>query len=648
MRDKIKRLFALGCAMVMFATSVCFVLPTKGAGATEPESFPDGLTEITFRDLGMADGEYGSAQVSYLYSGATLDNTFLNGKFTFKPTQNAAGNWENTILYWGNILIRSNDNKGLRVQFNGSAWTYLNDTSLIGQEVDMKLSVQYVNHDGGTENNDVKLGVWIDGCLYDNQYIYYDNARDSIESNKKMVIAPSGSSRIIIGQKPEEVIPERLQEITFSDFEGFEDGTYTNAAMTYGKYQGSSLNGKILNGTVTFGCTESGDTVLIVGGKENKTHGLVFKAMIDAASGEKYLSLCSEPMDNTITQYDFFSDKAGITLVGEAVNLRLSFQFVNNDQGTSDNDLKLGVWFNGKLYENKYIYLDNYVDTDYSLGTYLYASGIGAGKITLQSVQSKTMPEGLKEISFWDFCIDDRIFEKGASTTGQYYEQSLDGRVFTGKVLFSGPGEKGSALLAVGSRDKNWNGLTLKAEVTAEGDAFLRLYDAEKRALFTEKRFYPEVAGATLVGRELDLKMSFEFVNHDEGNTNNDLKLGMWFNGRLYNNEYIYICDYIDTDTTFGTYMTIYAPAGSSLKVQSVQTSSGPIDYAAFGLTEDWKETLLSTPVKLEIEKGGSIVSNKLPNTGDPAKTWLWAAGMLLGFGGLSTCVARKKTKRRG
>ena len=606
-----------------------------------PESFPTDLKEITFENLDIKDGEYGSVQVSYPYNGATLDNTVLSGKFTFKPTQNADHNWNNTILYWGKMLIRTNNNKGLRVQFGSSQWTYLNNGDLVNQPLNMKLSIQYVNHDGGTANDDVKLGIWIDGQLCDNEYIYYDNVRDTVESNKKLTIGPAGTSRIILG---EEVLPERIQEITFSDFEGFKDGTYTNNSIMYGRYQGSSLNGKVLKGTVTFEGKDDGDAVLVIGGKEDKSHGLVLKTMVDDTSGEKYLTLLSAPEENAIVTYNFFSDKAGTTLVGKTVDLWLSFQFVNQDAGTSQNDLKLGVWFNGKLYNNEYIYLNNYVDTKYSLGNYLYATGIGKGKITLQSIQRETMPEGLKEISFWDFCIDDRVFEKNASTTGQYYEDSLDGTMFAGKVTFSKPGEKGSALIAIGSRDKYWNGLTLKAEVSAEGEPHLRLYDAQKRTLFMERRFYPEVVGSTLVGAELELQMSFEFVNHDGGKTRNDLKLGMWFNGKLYKNEYIFICNYVDTDTTFGTFMTIYAPEGSSLKVQSVQTSNGPISYAAFGLTKDWESILLSKPVKLTIEKGGSKVSKHVPYTGDHTTTWIWAT---LSLGSILTCIVLGKRKRR-
>ena len=51
--------------------------------------------------------------------------------------------------------------------------------------------------------------------------------------------------------------------------------------------------------------------------------------------------------------------------------MKVSIQYVDNDGDGTKNDVKVGMWFNDKLYENKYIYLKDYANLGYSMGTWM-------------------------------------------------------------------------------------------------------------------------------------------------------------------------------------------------------------------------------------------------------------------------------------
>ena len=56
---------------------------------------------------------------------------------------------------------------------------------------------------------------------------------------------------------------------------------------------------------------------------------------------------------------------------GKEVDVKISIEYVDQDGDGSENDVKLGMWFNDKLYDNEYIYLKNYTNLSYSMGTWM-------------------------------------------------------------------------------------------------------------------------------------------------------------------------------------------------------------------------------------------------------------------------------------
>ena len=98
----------------------------------------------------------------------------------------------------------------------------------------------------------------------------------------------------------------------------------------------------------------------------------------------------------------------------------------------------------------------------------------------------------------------------------------------------------------------------------------LRIYDTnrdKKGWKFQPIFLHSDVAGVPLVGKEVDVKISIQYVDQDGDGSENDVKLGMWFNDKLYNNEYIYLKNYTDLDYSMGTWMTLVIKEDATLVI---------------------------------------------------------------------------------
>ncbi|MBP3665357.1 MAG: hypothetical protein J6J03_09395 [Tyzzerella sp.] len=232
-------------------------------------------------------------------------------------------------------------------------------------------------------------------------------------------------------------------------------------------------------------------------------------------------------------------------------------------------------------------------------------------KVNIKSVGEinwKPLPTGFTELTFKDFGFKAGTYE-GGTKTGTCERESMDKTLFSGVIMYSTVGE---THFTYGGK-KGLSGLDfVNAKDEKTGEHYIRLFDTnadKKGKKFNDMYFYSSVAGVPLVGEELDLKISMEYVNHDGGKTNNDLKLGVWFAGKLYNNRYIYIDNYVDNSHSIGSYMTAWVRNGASFNVGRI---SEWLNWNAFGLTANWKKTLLDTDFNLNYALAGGN-----PNTGD-------------------------------
>jgi hypothetical protein len=95
--------------------------------------------------------------------------------------------------------------------------------------------------------------------------------------------------------------------------------------------------------------------------------------------------------------------------------------------------------------------------------------------------------------------------------------------------------------------------------------------------------FKPEIAGTELVGKDIHFAMSFEYVDYDGDGFKDDIKLGVWFNGKAYGDRWIYLRDVAGV---MGPYLGIYSSNESAYL--KIQTKLIPIDFTEFGFTKRW------------------------------------------------------------
>ena len=622
--DYVDNSHSMGTVMTLVTSQTTIAI--KSVGDINWKPLPTGLTEITFRDFGFIDGDY-TAYPNGQYDGASLNNTLFSGKVTFSKDGDthlmyggkvAGGGIELAIAkdQAGNAtLLRLRNPKGSESAATFNEIKFYPDVAgvtLVGQELDLKLSMQYIDNDGKGAANDLKLGVWFGGKLYNNNYIYINDYVDNSHSmGTWMAFAITGGAKMNIksvGTINWKDFPEGLKEITFRDF-GFINGDVTKYPS--GEYEGDTLDNTLFTGKITF---PKKDSAHIMYGGKVAGGGFDIVPAKNETTGEWYLRLFDTNQDKTgrkFTEYKFYENVAGVPLVGEEVALSLSLQYVDHDNDGKKDDVKLGVWFGGKLYNNNYIYLDNFADTGHSMGTWMAFSVDKTTKIKIESVGKidwKPLPEGFTVLEFKDFGFKPGSYE-GGTKTGNCERESMDKTILSGVIMYSKEGETHFTYAG----KKGLSGIDLvnvKDEKT--GEYYLRLFDTnadKKGKKFTDMYFYSDVAGVPLVGEELDIKISLEYVNHDGGKTDNDLKLGMWFGGKLYNNRYIYIDNYVDNSHSVGSYMTVWVRNGATFNVGRI---SEWLDWSAFGLTANWKKTLLDTDFNLERTLAGGS-----PYTGD-------------------------------
>lgn len=166
-----------------------------------------------------------------------------------------------------------------------------------------------------------------------------------------------------------ETLPADLEELHYIDF-GFNQEEYTKGTHK-GEYGGTTLDNTVISGKVTF--TPKGDTHILFGGTK-PMGGFGLSALVPNKSTEWVLRLYDTNVDKKGVKFDpifFYSDVAGTQLVGKEIDLKVSIQYVDNDGDGNKNDVKVGMWFNDKLYDNKYIYLKDYASLSYSMGTWM-------------------------------------------------------------------------------------------------------------------------------------------------------------------------------------------------------------------------------------------------------------------------------------
>ena len=555
--------------------------PVKLISEEPEETMPEYLKRITFTDFGMESVCETSSYLNTYKNGANLAGTVLGGTINAQTGARvfiggtSSGGWNGIQLYFCNddtLFVKNGPEGVIEGLGEGIKADAAGVSKFTGTDLAMQMSFELVDHDEDGIADDLKLGLWFGGKLYNNKYVYLDDYKGSMGNYIHVAVGP-----VKLMSVEQQTLPEDFKKITFSDF-GIQEGTHTTTQV--GTYRGGSLNETVFTGKLT----GTAGAVLMIGGvEENQGLALEF--------GESDITLYNA--DGKVEGFEgkiFTSHIAGTALVGEELNLQISFAYVDHDEDGTANDLKLGVWFNKTLYGNRYIYINNYTDRAETLGSTMTLTGT----MKVKNVRVETLSEDLKEITYTDFGIQDGTIT--ADISGMYSGSSLDKTVLTGTVN-AAPG----ASIFIGGTE-NWHGIW----ISFNESAITMRHTPGTVTEFPEVVFYADKVGTPLTNTDLNLQISFEFVNNDGGETANDLKLGMWFDGKLYDNEYVYINNYVDREDTMGRNLQIYGPAGrvtvTSVKQETLPENLKEITFRDFGIQEG-----ISNKIQIGTYQGGSL-----------------------------------------
>lgn len=383
---------------------------------------------------------------------------------------------------------------------------------------------------------------------------------------------------------------ENLTMITFSKFR-VPDGVYgvdTRTGLGFCGEYGKILDGTIFSGDVYF--SDQKDVWLHYGAlASNAWTGLRIRSNGD---GTLVLHNSFDGVDIAVMT----KENAQVSQLTETVlNLKISVQYMDMEGGQNKDDVKLGIWFNDKLYNNQYFELENLAT---KLGSTIscYVSN-NACRFQAQSVdlheKKESLNANLKQITLKQFGIADGKYQYTDAGTGKFgfevnggYAFSLENTVCSMDIMFS---SKGGADLRYGGGESAWHGLRFDVH----GDR-IRMCDAAFNEAEGDKIYYFDsfLAGVQLLDATFNLKLSTEFVDYDGDGVKNDVKLGVWFNDVLYNNEYIYFTDYA---TEMGSNFTVLGSkevSDSYIQLASDRNVSVGIDFSLYGFTQNWDKEL--------------------------------------------------------
>ena len=89
----------------------------------------------------------------------------------------------------------------------------------------------------------------------------------------------------------------------------------------------------------------------------------------------------------------------------------------------------------------------------------------------------------------------------------------------------------------------------------------------------------------TFLGESFELVMTFDVYGENEGRVN--CKIGLYINGKLYNNNHLTLKN-VEKDTLTRK-LFIYGSGQGSVAIDSIYKK---VDFTIWGLTDKWKQTL--------------------------------------------------------
>ena len=538
------------------------------------ESEEANYENLTFGSFGIADGPIltqGSGHVVSNVLDGDLNEVLFQGKYLF-PTLEQAAKFGNIYLgkakYYsivltqdsaGHIMLDVISSATNKSAVENPAAKNLSATNTVelrnNPDLEIAISIKYENTTDST--TDLKIGVWFNGVLSGGGYVYAkaipltDLTRcfHTTDSDAKTSVTVSSVGEVV---EPEKILLSESEEaayekLTFANF-GAKDGEIltgkagekTNYATLPGNLDGVLFQAKYVFPAMSV-AKQVGNIYLgrpdwwAIGLTQDSAGNISLSVISDGSSIDNK-NLCNLTAGNPTIQFR----------ENEDLEIAISVKYENTTETTTD--LKIGVWLNGVLQQSDYIYARNVKLSDLTRCLHTYDAADGCG-VTITSVgewEVNTLPVDFTEITLSDGNIPD-----GNTVTWGNFSRisSLDKTLFSANVQFNMVGSR-LHLGNTGGAENAYSGLGLRLE--KNGTLVLGNELASGEEVMPNElasiglNFFvlnPALAGMgdTFAEKEFLLQISTEFVDYDGGGEANDIKLGIFINGALYCNNYVYI-----------------------------------------------------------------------------------------------------------
>ena len=584
-------------------------VPNPPVGTGEPVEL-DGYDNITIKNFaGLTPGTLEAGGGYKYYPSMThdsFDNVVLSMKVTFgggswstKMEVAGTGSWEGLQIQPSNaagdelyIISAKEDSNGHygttdETQSFAITPTEAGVNKFVGEEMILQLAFDFGEEVSGKA--DLTLDVYINGKLAKSHTFTGCNMAKFGSYLNIYSAEGVGSSitygDVVLSNTPEvptvpdtpegPVILDGFRNLTISDFVGNSSETQ-GTVLTEGRYAAPDYYGYDVEGVVNF------DRKLLTlnvtfeaGGWQNS---IMFAGNGQWVGFNLYPStdgsqlFVSKTWGSTITSSStpiLSAQVAGVdSFVGEEFLLQMSFEYGQEIDGKAD--LKLGIYINGRLYNNQVFTIAgcniNTIGDRLALYSQTEGEAIIIGKEVDMPKDDHYEEETLyQKITFDSFGIADGKYPyvsgKTAVSGTAIGRETLNKTVICGDILYEG--SDNSQIIWGGT--SAMNGLRMNPK--SDGTMQLTWYDGNNKTPIAT--LDSEIAGVAFVGEKYSIRLSSELVDADKDGKVNDIKIGISFNGLLYNKEYFYVTDMGDK---YGSYFSVYCAE----KTDAVTLNSAP------------------------------------------------------------------------
>ena len=417
--------------------------------------------------------------------------------------------------------------------------------SFAGKDFLLQISTEFVDQNGNGSRNDIKLGIYINGILYCNSYVFIMNEANTL-----------GTGINFNGVNEEDFArfsSVALTELTTTDL-GIENGAYTKTR--YGTTSEDSLDQTAITVYVTFSQQAKGAI-----GFGSKGRGIQFSKV-----AADILKLSHVKADGTVV------DVANLKLqTTNQMELRTTYEFIKS--GEDKVNLKLGVFINGQLYNYQYFIVE---DVDASVLT-------RSMEVVPSGSTIKIASDSYEELTLRDFIIKDKKLETYGGKFYSYEGVNYNNTSFSAVLTFSDETKnKNDNCFYVGG--KKWAGL--RAELGTDGKLAISFVHKDGTQMKLARISPKDVGMITFQGTAFTYRVTFDVFETIKGQF--DANVGVYVNGKLCQGKHLFVKD-VDADVLERGLFSYIGKNGGSITMKSTRPE---VDFTIYGLTKNWKKIL--------------------------------------------------------